>query len=100
MPLRIAEAGVEDLPEIAAIYGAAAGTPATFDLEARPVSVWEAALAASDADRGNLLLSALDGERTVGFAKSTIHKERPGYSTTRETSVYIADDRRDRKSVV
>jgi phosphinothricin acetyltransferase len=39
-------------------------------------------------------LVALDGERVVGYAKSGEFRERPAYATTREVSVYVAEEAR------
>jgi phosphinothricin acetyltransferase len=85
----------DDLPAIAAIYAAAAGTSAaTFDLEGPPLAWWEATLAACDPAAGHVLLVAERGEEIVGYAKSGSFKEKAAYATTCETSVYVADGHR------
>ena len=79
-----------DLEAIAAVYAEAAETPATFDLEGKPVDWWRAVLDALDAASGRLLLVAVDGGGTVlGYAKSGEHRDKPAYATTVETSVYV-----------
>jgi phosphinothricin acetyltransferase len=82
-----------DLPAIAAIYTAAAETThATFDFEGRPVEWWAGVLA----DAEHELLVALDGEAVLGYARSSPHKDRPGYAITVETSVYVDESARGR----
>ena len=94
--MAIARAGEAHLEAIASIYAAAARTPATFDLEPKPVEWWREKLAETDPERGWLLLVALDGERVTGYAKSGIHREKLAYSSTVETSVYLDEQERGR----
>jgi len=45
-----------------------------------------------DPAAGTLLLVALDEDQVLGYAKSGEFRERPAYASTREVSVYIAED--------
>jgi phosphinothricin acetyltransferase len=83
----------DDLPGVAAIYAAAAETThVTFDFEGRPVTWWADVLADTDHE----LLVAADAEAVLGYARSSPHKDRPGYAITVETSVYVAESARGR----
>jgi phosphinothricin acetyltransferase len=87
------EARRSDLPAVAAIYARAAeATEATFDLEGRSVGWWEAALL----DTEHVFLVAAENGDVLGYARSNRHKERPGYASTVETSVYVAETARGR----
>jgi phosphinothricin acetyltransferase len=80
-----------DLPAVAAIYAAAAErTHATFDFEGHPVARWAQVLA----DTENEFLVAADGDTVLAYARSSPHKDRPGYAVTVETSVYVAEPAR------
>jgi phosphinothricin acetyltransferase len=92
----VRDATPADLPAVAAIYAAAARTPATFDLDGHAVAWWEDVLAAGEPAAGHWLLVAADAAGVVGYARSTRHKDRPAYATTVETSVYVAEDQRGR----
>jgi len=92
--LEVREAREDDLPAVAAIYAAAALTPATFDLEAKPLEWWHETMATSDARAGRLLLVAERDGVVAGYAKSGSFKDKPAYDTTVETSVYIHSDHR------
>jgi phosphinothricin acetyltransferase len=82
-----------DLPAVAAIYARAAeATPATFDLEGHCVAWWAAVLA----DAEYPFLVAGEGGAVLGYARASRHKDRPGYVTTVETSVYVAETARGR----
>jgi phosphinothricin acetyltransferase len=76
-----------DLPAIAAIYAREAlEGHATFDLEPRPMELWEARLGD---DREHFLVA--DGDGTViGYATSSPFRPKPAYAHTRETTVYVA----------
>ena len=88
----ITAARAEHLPEVAAIYAAAALTPATFDLEGWSSERWLEVLEAVDERAGNQLLVALgEGDAVLGYARSGPFKDRPAYATTRETSLYVAE---------
>ncbi len=92
----VVEASAEHLGEIAEIYRAVVeSSAATFDLDAPDARDWQAALAKSDPARGHFLLAALDGHgRVAGYAKSALFRAKAAYSTTCETSVYVAEDAR------
>jgi phosphinothricin acetyltransferase len=61
------------------------------------VAWWREAISEADAERGHLMLVALDdGGEVLGYAKSGTHKDRPAYDTTVETSVYVAEAGRGR----
>src|SRR6476620_746919 len=88
--MQMRDAGAADLPAIAAIYAAAATTShATFDLEGRTIAWWQDRLEEVDPAAGHLVLVAVDGTTVLGYAKSGVHKEKPAYATTVETSVYV-----------
>ena len=90
-----AEAG--HLDEVAAIYARTAeSSPATFDLEGKPLEWWERALAHSDPVAGHLLVVALDSDHVLGYAKSSEFRDKPAYSTTAEVSVYVDEPARER----
>ena len=90
----VREAREDDLAAVAAIYAAAALTPATFDLEGKPLDWWRETMEASDDAAGRLLLVAEDDGAVAGYAKSGAFKERPAYDTTVEVSVYVHSDHR------
>jgi L-amino acid N-acyltransferase YncA len=96
--LTVVDAREEHLPAIAEIYAAAAlGSPATFDFEGHPVAWWRAVLEAVEPAAGHLLLVAVDaGGEVAGYAKSGTFRPKPAYDTTREVSVYVAQDSRGR----
>ena len=95
--MRIESATAADAPAIAAIYDEAARTsPATFDLEGHPAAWWEQALAEADLGAGHVTLVARDHERVAGFARAALHKVKPAYVTTAESSVYVAASHRGR----
>jgi phosphinothricin acetyltransferase len=84
--MRIQPATTDHCTAIAAIYDAAARTtPATFDLEGHPPQWWSEAIA----DDRYPFLVAVDGD-VLGFARAGVHKVKPAYGTTCETSVYVA----------
>ena len=90
----VREAREDDLAAVAAIYAAAALTPATFDLEGKPLDWWRETMEASDDAAGRLLLVAERDGAVAGYAKSGAFKERPAYDTTVEVSVYVHSDHR------
>ena len=90
--MRIEPATSAHAHAIAAIYDEAARTsPATFDLEGHPPAWWADAIAAGDYP----FHVAVDGD-VIGFARAGLHKVKPAYATTCETSVYVAADARGR----
>lgn len=90
----VREARESDLEAVAGIYAEAALTPATFDLESRPVKWWRDALAEADPAAGHLLLVAERDGEVAAYAKSGTFKTKPAYDTTVETSVYVHSDHR------
>ena len=68
---------------------------ATFDLEGKSESWWRETITTADPARGHMTLVALaDDETVLGYAKSGMHKDKPAYDTTVETSVYVASEGR------
>ena len=85
----IRPATVSDLPAMAAIYADEVRTGvATFDLEPRPLDVWEARLASTEAG-DHMLVAEQDGE-VCGYATSSAYRPKAGYRHTRETTIYLA----------
>ena len=82
-----------DLAGINEIYNHYVRThQATFDVE--PISLdarreWASHYAATGRHR---LLVAVDGATVLGYATSSVFRDRPAYDRTIETSVYIAPD--------
>ena len=92
--MRIAPATPAHAEAVAAVYDEAARTtPATFDLEGHAPDWWAGAIA----DNHYPFHVALgdDGE-LLGFARASLHKVKPAYGTTCETSVYVAESARGR----
>jgi phosphinothricin acetyltransferase len=89
----IVDAAEEHLPAIAEIYAdAVRNSPATFDLEPPGPAHWSRALAECDPERGRLLLVAFDPRgQVVGYGKSGQFMPKPGYDSTCEVSVYVAE---------
>jgi phosphinothricin acetyltransferase len=84
--MQIREATRADLPAVAAIHAREAREGhATFDLDGRPMEVWEEMLAGD----GHFLVAEHDGE-VVGYASSGTFRPRPAYRHTRESTVYVA----------
>jgi L-amino acid N-acyltransferase YncA len=92
--VRIEPATVAHAGAIAAIYDEAARTtPSTFDLEGHPPGWWADAIAANDYP---FHVALDDGGTPRGFARAGLHKVKPAYATTCETSVYVAAAARGR----
>ena len=78
-----------DLPAISGIYGREAREGhATFDLEPRPMHLWEERLAA-DGPGEHFLVAEHEGT-VIGYAASAPYRPKPAYVHTRETTVYVA----------
>jgi phosphinothricin acetyltransferase len=92
--MRIQPATSAHAAAIAAVYDEAARTtPATFDLEGHPPEWWVDVIAANDYP----FVVGLDGsDELLGFARGALHKVKPAYGTTCETSVYVASGARGR----
>ena len=79
------------MPAIARIYGyAVRDSVATFDVTDPPRSYWAEKLASDEL--GDHVIVVEDAATVVGYAYSTRFRPRPAYSSTRETSVYLAPD--------
>jgi len=93
-PVLVRAAESSDLPGLADLYNHYVTTsPATFDLE--PVSLesrkqWMSRYADTGPHR---LLVAIDGGDIAGYATSGKLREKPGYLTSVETTVYVHPDR-------
>lgn len=97
MAVTVIDATAVHLPRFQAIYARAAlETPATFDLDPKPLSWWQAVLAAADPRAGNELLAALEDDEVIGFAKSGPFRDKAAYATTRETTLYVDGDHHGR----
>jgi len=92
--MRIEPATPAHAEAIAAVYDEAARTtPATFDLEGHPPQWWVDVIAAGTYP----FVVALDNAgELLGFARAALHKVKPAYGTTCETSVYVASAARGR----
>ena len=91
--MRIEPATAAHAPAIAAIYDAAArATPATFDLEGHAPEWWTQVTN----DHAYPFFVAVASGAVLGFARAAEHKVKPAYSTTCETSVYVAEEARGR----
>ena len=92
-PVSVRPAVAGDLQKLTDLYNHYVNTsPATFDLE--PVSlesrkVWMSHYA--DTGRHRLLVAA-DGSEIAGYATSGKVREKPGYQTSIETTVYVHPD--------
>lgn len=87
-------AGTEDdLEELTRIYNHyVVATPITFDIEPFTVEQRRPWLA-SHPDRGpHRLLVAEEGGKVLGYATSSSFRPKPAYSTSVETSVYVAPE--------
>lgn len=87
--MQIREATAADLPAVAGIYGREAlEGHATFDLEPRPMDLWEDKLGSTG--RGDHFLVAEHEGTVAGYATSSPFRPKPAYLHTRETTVYVA----------
>lgn len=84
--MEIRSAVAADLPTVAEIYDREAREGhATFDLEGRPLALWEEMLAGE----GRFLVAEREGE-VIGYATSVPFRPKPAYRHTRESTVYVA----------
>lgn len=94
--MRVRAARVEDAPAVCAIYNHEVLTSlVTFDLVARSEEEQRAWIADRSGAHAVLVAEDDDGE-VVGFAALSPYRDRPGYSTTVEDSVYVHPDHRGR----
>src|SRR4051794_28430152 len=91
--VRVDDASLEDLPEIADVYHHyVLATAHTFDLEERP-SKWWGQWFSRFADGGrHRLLVARGGTGILGYTSSDRYRDRPAYDPSVLTSVYIIPD--------
>lgn len=95
MRIRIAEIG--DAESIAAIYNVeVVESTATFDLEPRSVAKQREWLLRRSGAHVVLVAEDRVGDGVIGFASLSPYKDRPAYSTTVESSVYVHRDARGR----
>lgn len=94
--MRIRTAEIGDAESIAAIYNVeVAESTATFDLEPRSLARQREWL--QQRSGAHVVLVAEDSDGTIaGFASLSPYKDRPAYSTTVESSVYVHRDARGR----
>jgi phosphinothricin acetyltransferase len=96
-PVLVRQGESGDLPPLTDLYNHYVRTsPATFDLD--PVSLdsrrqWMSRFADTGPHR---LLVAIDGGEIAGYATSGKLREKPGYLTSVETTVYVHPDRQGR----
>ena len=77
-----------DLPAVSGIYGREAREGhATFDVEPRPMALWEEKLAATGPGE-HFLVAEHEGE-VIGHTGSTPYRPKPAYLHTRESWVYV-----------
>jgi len=87
--VRVRTAALDDAQAIAALYNVEVReTTATFDLEPRSVEAQRRWLQERSGAHVVLVAESDDGE-VIGFASLSPYKERPAYSTTVESSVYV-----------
>jgi phosphinothricin acetyltransferase len=92
--MRIEPATPAHATAIAAVYDEAARTtPATFDLEGHPPQWWAEAIEAGEYP---FVVALGEHDQLLGFARAGLHKVKPAYGTTCETSVYVAASARGR----
>ena len=87
--MRVRTAALDDAEAIAAIYNVEVlETTATFDLEPRTLDAQRRWLLERSGAHVVLVAESDDGE-VIAFASLSPYKERPAYSTTVESSVYV-----------
>ena len=88
----IRRADPADLRAVAAIYEREAREGhATFDVEGRTTSDWEARLAGDDL----FLVAEHDGD-VIAYATAGPYRPKPAYAHTRETTIYVAPSHQGR----
>ncbi|MFK8906978.1 GNAT family N-acetyltransferase [Streptomyces sp. YS-3] len=92
-PMRIRAAVEDDLEELTRIYNHyVVETPITFDIEPFTVEQRRPWLAAHPGHGPHRLLVAEEGGTVLGYATSSAFRPKPAYSTSVETSVYLAPE--------
>lgn len=91
--MHVRSATVEDAPAILEIYNHEVLTSTvTFDLVPRTLAEQEAWI--TDRSGAHVVLVVEDGGEVVGFGALSQYRERAGYATTVEDSVYVHQDHR------
>jgi len=91
--VRVRIAALDDAESIASIYNLEVlETTATFDLEPRSVRAQREWLERRSG--AHVVLVAESNNEVIGFASLSPYKDRPAYSTTVESSVYVRRDSR------
>ena len=91
--MHVRSATVEDAPAILEIYNHEVLTSTvTFDLVPRTLSEQESWI--TDRSGAHVVLVVEDGGEVVGFGALSQYRERAGYATTVEDSVYVHEDHR------
>lgn len=91
--MHIRPAELADAPRIAAIYNAEVeGSTATFDLVPRTLDEQKRWL--SERSGAHAVIVAVSDDLVVGYASLSQFRDRPAYSTTVESSVYVHADSR------
>ena len=92
--MQVRSATVEDAPAVLEIYNHEVLTSTvTFDLVPRTLE--EQASWITDRSGAHVVLVAEDGGTVVGFGALSPYRERAGYATTVEDSVYVHQDHRN-----
>lgn len=92
--MHVRPAELSDAEQIAAIYNAEVlGSTATFDLVPRTIEEQRAWLIERSGALA-VLVSEMDDGTISGYASLSKFRDRPAYSTTVETSVYVHTDHR------
>ena len=91
--MHVRSATVEDAPAILEIYNHEVLTSTvTFDLVPRTLAEQESWI--TDRSGAHVVLVVEDGDEVVGFGALSQYRERAGYATTVEDSVYVHEDHR------
>lgn len=92
--MRTRRARAEDLAAIVRIYNhAIENTTTTFDTEPFDVAARRAWFEQFDAEHPLFVAVPDDDDHEVlGFAHYTAYRPKPGYATTKETTIYVAPD--------
>jgi phosphinothricin acetyltransferase len=96
MPMTIRMATFDDAEQVQAIYAPYCHTPISFELESPSVEEMRGRLAKVLSHYPWLVLED-DGD-VLGYAYATLHRERPAYRWSVDTSVYVRQ-RRQRQGV-
>src|ERR1019366_2086290 len=90
---RIRTAERRDLARITEIYNYyVLNTPVTFDVEAYTVERWEAWFAQFSVTGRHRLVVAEENGVVMGYAGTTLFRQKAAYETTVETTIYCAPE--------